>query len=212
MEGKDNGKKSEDSQSSNSQVSGEDLTKLISYLQELQVKGASTQASRSGGFSLSPIAKVRTGSQDLRKPSTKVLSENSVKYWTALGGPRKIRELRKETGVIATLCRARGVVDAKDLVTGKKEIVLRNAGSRYQVEVEDFTTGNTLPAFSLIFTEFESEGFFFHTTWQWEVGTWRERASSVWDMLILEMLDWEVPSTIYAKERKGTHEAWRFIE
>jgi hypothetical protein len=212
MEGKDSGKKSEDSQSSNSQVSGEDLTKLISYLQELQVKGASTQASSSGGFSLSPIAKVRTGSQDLRKPGTKVLSENSVKYWTALGGPRKIRELRKETGVTATLCRARGVVDAKDLVTGDKAVVLRNAGSRYQVEVEDFTTGNTLPAFSLIFTEFESEGFFFHTTWQWEVGTWRERASSVWDMLTLEMLDWEVPSTIYAKERKGTHEAWRFFE
>jgi hemin uptake protein HemP len=212
MEGKDSGKKSEDSQSSNSQVSGEDLTKLISYLQELQVKGASTQASSSGGFSLSPIAKVRTGSQDLRKPGTKVLSENSVKYWTALGGPRKIRELRKETGVTATLCRARGIVDAKDLVTGDKAVVLRNAGSRYQVEVEDFTTGNTLPAFSLIFTEFESEGFFFHTTWQWEVGTWRERASSVWDMLTLEMLDWEVPSTIYAKERKGTHEAWRFFE
>jgi hypothetical protein len=212
MEGKDSGKKSEDSQSSNSQVSGEDLTKLISYLQKLQVKGASTQASSSGGFSLSPIAKVRTRSQDLRKPGTKVLSENSVKYWTALGGPHKIRELRKETGVTATLCRARGVVDAKDLVTGNKAVVLRNTGSRYQVEVEDFTTGNTLPAFSLIFTEFESEGFFFHTTWQWEVGTWRERASSVWDMLTLEMLDWEVPSTIYAKERKGTHEAWRFFE
>jgi hypothetical protein len=103
------------------------------------------------------------GSQDLRKPGTKVLSENSVKYWTALGGPRKIRELRKETGVVATLCRARGVVEAKDLVTGDKTVVLRNSGSRYQVEVEDFITSNTLPAFSLIFTEFESEGFLFHT-------------------------------------------------
>jgi hypothetical protein len=212
MEGKDSGKKSEDSQSSNSQVSGEDLTKLIFYLKELQVKGASTQASSNGGFSLSPIAKARTRSQDLRKPGTKVLSENSVKYWIALGGPRKIRELRKETGVTATLCRARGVVEAKDLVTGDKAVVLRNAGLRYQVEIEDFTTGNTLPAFFLIFTEFESEGFFFYTTWQWEVGTWRERASSVWDMLTLEMLDWEVPSTIYAKERKGTHAAWRFFE
>jgi hypothetical protein len=141
-----------------------------------------------------------------------VLSENSVKYWTALGGPRKIRELRKEIGVAATLCRARGVVEAKDLVTEDKAVVLRNAGLRYQVEVEDFTTGNTLPAFSLIFTEFESEGFLFHTTWQWEVGMWRERASSMWDMLTLEMLDWEVPSTIYAKKRKGTHEAWRFFE
>jgi hypothetical protein len=114
---------------------------------------------------LSPIAKARTGSQDLRKPGTKVLSENSVKYWTTLGGPRKIRELRRETGVAATLCRARGVVEAKALVTGDKAVVLRNIGSRYQVEVEDFTTGNTLSTFSLIFTEFESEGFLFHTTW-----------------------------------------------
>jgi hypothetical protein len=142
----------------------------------------------------------------MRKPGTKVLSENFVKYWIALGGLRKIWELRRETGVAATLCRAGGVVEAKDLVTGDKAVVLRNAGSRYQVEVEDFTTGNTLPAFSLIFTEFESEGFFFHTTWQWEVGTWRERASSVWDALTLKLLDWEVSATIYAEEKKRTHE------
>jgi hypothetical protein len=211
MEGKDSGKKPEDSQSSNLQASSEDLTQLISYLQELQVKGASTQTSSSGGFSLSPIAKARTGSQDLRKPGTKVLSENSVKYWTVLGGPRKIRELRRETGVVATFCRARGVVEAKDLVTGDKAVVLWNAGLRYQVEVEDFTTGNTLPAFSLIFTKFESEGFLFHTTWQWEVGTWREHASSVWDALTLELLDWEVPTTIYAEEKKGTHETWELF-
>jgi hypothetical protein len=104
------------------------------------------------------------------------------------------------------------VVEAKDLVIGDKVVVLRNTGSRYQVEVEDFTTGNTLSTFFLIFTEFESEGFLFHTTWQWEVGTWRERASSVWEMLTLEMLDWKVPFTIYAKQQKGTHEAWRFFE
>jgi hemin uptake protein HemP len=171
------------------------------------VKGASTQASNSGGFSLSPIAKARLGSQDLRKPSTKMLSENSVKYWTALGAPRRIRELRRETRVATTLCRARGVVEAKNLVTGDKAVLLRNAGSQYQVEVEDITTGNTLRMFFLIFTKFESEGFLFHTTWQWEVGTWREHASSMWDMLTLEMLDWEIPSTIYAKERKGTHKA-----
>jgi hypothetical protein len=160
---------------------------------------------------LSPIAKAHLGSQNLRRPGTKVLSENSVKYWTALGGPRKIRELRKETGVAATLCRARGVVEAKDLVTGDKAVVLRNAGLRYQVEVEDFTIGNTLPAVSLIFTEFESEGFLFHTTWQWEVGTWRERASSVWDALTLELLDWEVSATIYTEEKKRTHETWKLF-
>jgi hypothetical protein len=80
---------------------------------------------------LSPIAKARSGSQDLRKPGTKVLSENSVKNWIALGGPRKIQELRRETGIAATLCRTRGVVEAKDLVTGDKAVVLRNVGSRY---------------------------------------------------------------------------------
>jgi hypothetical protein len=70
------------------------------------VKGASIQASSSRGFSLSPIAKARSGSQDLCKLGTKVLSENSVKYWTALEGLCRIRELRRETGVAATLCRA----------------------------------------------------------------------------------------------------------
>jgi hypothetical protein len=104
------------------------------------------------------------------------------------------------------------VVEAKDLVIGDKAVVLENTGSWYQVEVEDFITGNTLSTFSLIFTEFESEGFLFHTTWQWKVGMWRERASSVWDMLTLEMLDWDVPATIYIDEKKGTHEAWKLFE
>jgi hypothetical protein len=103
-------------------------------------------------------------------------------------------------------------VEVPDLVTREKGVVLRNAGSRYNVGVADFTKGNSLPIFSLIFIEFESEGFLFHTTWQWEGGAWRERASSVWDSLTLEMLDWEVPATIYAEERKGTHKAWRFFE
>jgi hypothetical protein len=56
-------------------------------------------------------------------------------------------------------------VEALDLVTREKAVVLRNTGSRYNVEVADFTRGNLLPIFSLIFTEFESEGFLFHTTW-----------------------------------------------
>jgi hypothetical protein len=58
-----------------------------------------------------------------------------------------------------------GIVEAPDLVTREKAVVLRNASSRYNVEVADFTRGNSLPIFSLIFTEFESEGFLFHTTW-----------------------------------------------
>jgi hypothetical protein len=103
-------------------------------------------------------------------------------------------------------------VEAPDLVTREKAVVLRNAGSRYNVEVVDFIRGNSLPIFSLIFIEFESEGFLFHTTWQWEGGAWRERASSVWHSLTLEMLDWEVLAIIYVEERKGTHEAWQFFE
>jgi hypothetical protein len=128
MEGKESGKKPEDSQSSNLQVNSEDLTQLISYLQELQVNGASIQASNSGEFSLSPIAKARTGSQDLRKPSTKVLSDNSVKYWTALGGPHKIRELWKEIGVAATLCRARGVVERQSSSIAERRFAVSSRG------------------------------------------------------------------------------------
>jgi hypothetical protein len=45
------------------------------------------------------------------------------------------------------------------LVTREKAVVLRNTGSWYNVEVADFTRGNSLPIFSLIFIEFESEGF-----------------------------------------------------
>lgn len=77
------------------------------------------------------------------------------------------------------LCHSQGVVDAKDLVTGKKAVVLRNAGSRYGIKVTDFTKGSTLFTFSFIFTEFESEVFLFHSTWQWEVGMWKECVSSV---------------------------------
>jgi hypothetical protein len=135
-----------------------------------------------------------------------------MRNWTTLDGPRKIRKLLAEEGIPTPLCRSWGVVEVPDLVTREKAVVLRNTGSRYNVEVADFTRGNSLPIFSLIFTEFESAGFLFHITWQWEGGSWKEHASSVWDSLTLEMLDWEVPATIYAEERKGTYEAWRFFE
>jgi hypothetical protein len=212
MDNKGKGKSPPEPKHTKEEVTGESLALLISYLQGLQVGTSSSTSQDSGEFQLSPLAKSRIGTQDSRKPGTKVLGEESVKYWTILNGPRKIRKLRAEEGIPTPLCRSRGIVEAPDLVTGEKAVVLRNAGSRYNVEVVDFTKGNSLPIFSLIFTEFESEGFLFHTTWQWEGGAWRERASSVWDSLTLEMLDWEVPAIIYAKEQKGTHEAWRFFE
>jgi hypothetical protein len=200
MDSKGKGKSPPEPKHTKEEVTGESLALLISYLQGLQVGTSSSTSQGSGEFQLSPLAKSRTGTQDSWKQGTKVLGEESVKYWTILGGPRKIRKLRAEEGILTPLCRSRGVVEAPDLVTREKAVVLRNAGSRYNVEVVDFTKGNSLPIFSLIFIEFESEGFLFHTMWQWEGGTWRERASSVWDSLTLEMLDWEVPATIYAKE------------
>jgi hypothetical protein len=212
MDSKGKGKRPPEPKHTKEEVTSESLVLLISYLQGLQVGTSSSTSQGSGEFQLSPLAKSRTGTQDSRKPGTKVLGEDSVNYWTTLGGPRKIRKLREEEGIPTPLYRSRGIVEAPDLVTREKAMVLRNACSRYNVEVVDFTKGNSLPIFSLIFTEFESEGFLFHTTWQWEGRAWRERASSVWDSLTLEMLDWEVPATIYAEERKGIHEAWRFFE
>jgi hypothetical protein len=211
MESKGSNQEPQSSKSEEVSVSSEELTNLISQLQELKVKVEASEASSSRKFELSPIAKSQTGAQEVRKPSTKVLSVESVKYWTALGGPRKIRRLRTEEHVAAPLCRSRRVVDAEDLVINMKAVVLKNARSRYNIEIVDFTKGNILSTFSLVFTEFESQGFLFHSTWQWEVGTWRERASSVWDALTLELLDWEVQATIYAEEKKGTHETWKLF-
>jgi hypothetical protein len=212
MDSKGKEKSPAEPQLTKEEVTGESLALLISYLQGLQVGTSSSTSQGSGEFQLSLLARSRTGTQDFRKPGTKVLGEESVRYWTILGGPRKIRKLRAEEGIPTPLYKSWGIVETPDLVTRKKAVVLRNAGSRYNVEVANFTRDNSLPIFSLIFIEFESEGFLFHTTWQWEGGAWRERASSVWDSLTLEMLDWEVPATIYVEERKGTHEAWRFFE
>jgi hypothetical protein len=129
------------------------------------VKVEASEASSSRKFEFSPIAKSRTRAQEIRKPGTKVLSAESVKYWTALGGPRKIWRLQTEEHVAAPLCRSRRVVDAEDLVINGKAVVLKNTGSQYNIEIVDFTKGNILSTFSLVFTEFESQGFLFHSTW-----------------------------------------------
>jgi hypothetical protein len=166
MDSKGKGKNPAEPKHAKEEVTGESLALLISYLQGLQVGSSSSTSQGSGEFQLSLLARSRTGTQDSRKPGTKVLGEESVRYWTTLGGPRKIRKLRAVEGIPTALYRSRGIVEAPDLVTREKVVVLRNAGSRYNVEVPDFTRGNSLPIFSLIFTEFESEGFLFHTTWQ----------------------------------------------
>jgi hypothetical protein len=166
MDSKGKGKSPTEPKRTKEEVTGESLALLISYLQGLQVGTSSSTSQGSREFQLSPLARSRTWTQDSRKPGTKVLGEESVRYWTILGIPRKIRKLRVEEGIPIPLCRSQGVVEAPDLVTREKAVVLRNTGSQYNVEVVDFTRGNSLPIFSLIFTEFESEGFLFHTTWQ----------------------------------------------
>jgi hypothetical protein len=159
MDSKGKGKSPTEPKCTTEEVIDESLALLISYLQGLQVGTSSSTSQGSREFQLSPLAKSRTGTQDSRKPCTKVVGEESVRYWTTLDGPRKIRKLRVEEGIPTPLCRSRGIVEALDLVTREKAVVLRNAGSRYNVEVADFTRGNSLLIFSLIFTEFESEGF-----------------------------------------------------
>lgn len=74
--------------------------------------------------------------------------------------------------MVALLCQSQGMVEIKDLVTEEKVVVLKNARSRYNIEVVDFTKDKMLPTCSLIFTKFKSEGFLFNIMWQSEVGTW----------------------------------------
>jgi hypothetical protein len=123
----------------------------------------------------------------------------------------KDKRLWIEERVAAPLCQSPGVVEVADLVIGEKAMVLKNVGSQYYMEVANFTKNNTLPTFSLIFNEFKNEGFLFNTTWQWKVGTRRVCASIVWDLPTLVMFDLKVPTTIYAKKKKGIHEASRFF-
>jgi hypothetical protein len=87
MDSKGKGKSLPEPKHAKEEVTGESLVLLISYLQGLQVGTSSSTSQGSGEFQLSPLARSQTGTQDSRKPGTKVLGEESVKYWTTLGGP-----------------------------------------------------------------------------------------------------------------------------
>jgi hypothetical protein len=100
MDSKGKGKSPSEPKHTKEEVTGESLALLISYLQGLQVGTSSSTSQGSGEFQLFPLAKSRTWTQDSRKPGTKVLGEESVRYWTTLGGPRKIRKLRVEEGFL----------------------------------------------------------------------------------------------------------------
>jgi hypothetical protein len=122
MDSKGKGKSPAEPQLVKEEVTSESLALLISYLQGLQVETSSSKSQGSGEFQLSPLAKSRTGNQDSRKPGTKVLEEESVMYWTILGGPKKIRKLRVEKGILTPLYRSGGIVEAPDLVTREKAV------------------------------------------------------------------------------------------
>jgi hypothetical protein len=93
MDSKGKGKSPTEPQLVKEEVTGESLALLISYLQGLQVGTSSSTSQGSGKFQLSPLARSMTGTQDSQKPGTKVLREESMRYWTTLGGLRKIRKL-----------------------------------------------------------------------------------------------------------------------
>jgi hypothetical protein len=89
------------------EVTSESLALLIYYLQGLQVGTPSSESRGSREFQLSPLARSRTRTQDSWKLGTKVLEEESVRYWTTLGGPRKIRKLWAEEAFLP-LCTGPG--------------------------------------------------------------------------------------------------------
>jgi hypothetical protein len=107
MDSKGKGKSPAEPKLAKEEVTGEFLVLLISYLQGLQVGTSSSESHASGEFQLSPLTRSRTGTQDSQKLGTKVLGEESVRYWTTLGGPRKIMKLRLEEGIPTPLCKAR---------------------------------------------------------------------------------------------------------
>jgi hypothetical protein len=85
------------------EVTSESLALLISYLQELQVGTSSSKSQGSGEFQLSPLARSRTGTQDSQKPGTKVLEEESVRYWTAQGRSRSFGQRKAFLPLCASL-------------------------------------------------------------------------------------------------------------
>jgi hypothetical protein len=69
----------------------------------LQVGACPSKASNNEGFKFSLITKSGNKTRDSQKLDTKVLSEDSVKYWTASSGLHKIRRLWTEKGIAALL-------------------------------------------------------------------------------------------------------------
>jgi hypothetical protein len=160
-------------------------------------------------FILSPLATSRLATQRLSEPGTKVLGPRSIDYWGRGGGFHCIQILKTEhQGYISPRAYGRGFVRFRDFIVVEDVIVVRNQETRSHAEWIWGTEVSRLPLFSLAFTEFWSGNYSFHTIWHKEITGWEERATTVVDQRIRQIVDFEVASTIYYPARPGQGHMW----
>jgi hypothetical protein len=160
-------------------------------------------------FILSPLVASRLGTQRLSEPGTKVLGPRSIDSWGYGGGFNCIQTLKTERqGYISPRAYGRGFVRFRDFIVEEDVIVVKNQGTRSHVEWIWGTEVPQLPLFSLTFTEFWSGNYSFHTIWHKETTGWEERATTVVDQRIRQIVDFEVASTIYYPAQPGQGHMW----
>jgi hypothetical protein len=160
-------------------------------------------------FILSPLAASRLGTQRLGEPGTKVLGPRSIDYWGRGGGFHCIQTLKTERqGYISPRAYGRGFVRFRDFIVEEDIIVVKNQGTRSHIEWIWGIEVPRLPLFSLVFTEFWSGNYAFHTIWHKETTGWEERATTVVDQRTHRIVDFEIASTIYYPARPGQGPMW----
>jgi hypothetical protein len=160
-------------------------------------------------FILSPLAASRLGTQRLGEPGTKVLGPRSIDYWGRGGGFHCIQILKTERqGYISPRAYGRGFVRFRDFIVEEDVIVVKNQGTRSHAEWISGIEVPRLPLFSLVFTEFWSGNYAFHTIWHKETTGWEERATTVVDQRTHRIVDFEIASTIYYPARPGQGPMW----
>jgi hypothetical protein len=160
-------------------------------------------------FILSPLAASRLGTQRLSEPGTKILGPRSIDYWERGGGFHCIQTLKTERqGYISPRAYGRGFVRFRDFIVEEDVIVVKNQGTRSHAEWIWGIEVPRLPLFSLVFTEFWSGNYAFHTIWHKETTGWEERATTVVDQRTHRIVDFEIASTIYYPARPGQGPMW----
>jgi hypothetical protein len=160
-------------------------------------------------FILSPLVASRLGIQCLSEPGTKVLGPRSIDYWGRGGGFHCIQTLKTERqGYISPRAYGRGFVRFRYFIVEEDVIVVRNQGTRSYAEWIWGTEVPQLPLFSLAFTKLWSRNYSFHTIWHKERTGWEERATTVVDQRIRQIVDFEVASTIYYPARPVQSHMW----